>query len=89
MALNNGNVNRMRYPDLSRPGAKTKPTGEKNMANCHDMKVDEVYTCPDCGIELKVIKTCDNSDTPSEKCGCHDEKDGGFSCCGKPLVLKK
>ncbi len=65
------------------------------MPDCHTMKEGEVYTC-DCGLELKVIKTCTSCSDDASSCGCsddhdHDHKHEGcsFMCCGKPLSLKK
>lgn len=59
------------------------------MASCYEMKVGEIYTCPDCGIELEVVKACDDTKASADKCGCESEHDGGFSCCGRELELKK
>jgi hypothetical protein len=60
------------------------------MAGCHDMKVDEIYTCEECGVELKVVKECMHSDLPADQCGCHEEgEECTFTCCGKPLALKQ
>lgn len=50
------------------------------MANCSEMKVGEIYTCEDCGFELKVLKEC----ICGPDCNCES-----FSCCGKPLTLKQ
>jgi hypothetical protein len=57
------------------------------MGKCHDMKVGEIYTCAKCGLELKVLKGC-------EEC-CENEEDGActtehcsFLCCGEELTLK-
>lgn len=59
------------------------------MPSCHDMKTGEVYTCSDCGIELKVVKECKDAGTPAESCDCHTTADPcTFSCCGKELVKK-
>lgn len=54
------------------------------MVGCYDMKKGQVYTCPSCGIELKVIKEC--TECGEETC-CTDPCD--FACCGIPLVLKQ
>jgi len=54
------------------------------------MKKGEVYTCPDCGIELQVIKECRDAGKPADDCGCHDDDEPcGFTCCGEALVLKQ
>jgi hypothetical protein len=44
------------------------------------MEVGQVYVCNDCGLELKVVKTCDCSE---QECGCE-----AMSCCGGALTLK-
>lgn len=56
------------------------------MANCHEMKLGQVYVCEDCGLELQVVKECDECDKPQEECGCTEHCT--FECCGKPLALK-
>lgn len=53
------------------------------MVHCHDMQMNEIYECKNCGLELKVVKTCQDSD---DSCGCSD--DAGFTCCGAALVKK-
>jgi len=60
------------------------------MLSCHDMRKGQVYTCEDCGLELKVVKECDEAGTPAEDCACHTDKSTcAFSCCGQELTLKK
>ena len=57
------------------------------MAGCDEMKVGEVYTCLDCGLEVKVAKAC----TPegAEACGCKTQPNKcALSCCGKELTLE-
>jgi hypothetical protein len=56
------------------------------MANCDEMKMGQVYTCPGCGLELKVVKECEECGGDSPTCTC--ETDCVISCCGKPLALK-
>lgn len=55
------------------------------MVNCHDMKVGEVYKCPDCGLELKVTKACSNH-CASDACEGDACPDCGFECCGTSLI---
>ncbi len=55
------------------------------MANCHEMKMDQVWRCPDCGVELKVVKECAECEGSAEACTC--EVDCSLECCGKPLEL--
>ena len=53
------------------------------MAGCHDMKRDEIWSCPDCGLMLKVVKECDQAGTPAESC---QHETPCLVCCDKPLV---
>lgn len=55
------------------------------MANCHEMKLGQVYACEDCGLELKVTEEC--QECGAETCGC--EAPCTFECCGEPLKLKE
>ena len=56
------------------------------------MEVGEVYVCPECGLELKVLNKCKESDEPAESCGCNDascdDEHCVFMCCGEPLQKK-
>ena len=56
------------------------------MADCHEMKLGQVYVCADCSLELQVVKECEECDKPLAECGCAAHCT--FECCGKPLVLK-
>jgi len=56
------------------------------MASCHEMKVGQVYTCGDCGLELQVVKACDECGTDDDSCTC--PTDCVLECCDKPLTLK-
>jgi hypothetical protein len=63
------------------------------MTNCHEMRNGETYHCPDCGLELQVVKECRDVGKPAEDCGCHKEDTSSdqactLTCCGKPLVKK-
>jgi len=57
------------------------------MVSCHEMKLDQVYVCEECGLELKVVSECREAGTPEEECSC--QVHGGFECCGEPLKLKE
>ena len=57
------------------------------MADCHEMKEGQVYWCPDCGLEVKVMKECDNNTKTSEECGCNEPC--SIECCGTELKLKE
>jgi len=51
---------------------------------CHDYQEGAVYFCEDCGIEIQILKGC------QECCGDHNNGDCDcrFECCGKPLTKK-
>jgi hypothetical protein len=51
------------------------------------MKAGQVYVCPDCGVELKVVKECTDCAAESSSCSC--EADCQLACCGKALALKR
>jgi hypothetical protein len=55
------------------------------MAGCHDMKKNELWTCPDCGLELRVEKECDQAGMPADQC---KHETPCLVCCDKPLVRK-
>ncbi len=52
--------------------------------SCSTMKKGDVYTCKNCGIEIKVTKACSDESEMGE-CGCGEIE---FSCCGEPLQKK-
>ncbi len=67
---------------------------------CHSMKVGDILVCEDCGLELQVVKTCDEGCCePTAECGCGCESECDceeevettcvFICCGKELKQKK
>ena len=58
-----------------------------NHVHCNDMKVGEVYACKNCGLELKVVKSC-NHEGQDQCCdSCADESsDCSFTCCGAAMV---
>jgi hypothetical protein len=47
------------------------------------MKAGEVYACGDCGLEIKVLKSC--ADGEEGACSCSEP----LSCCGEELVLQE
>jgi len=60
------------------------------MLSCHDMKKGDIFTCKDCGLELQVIKECDETETSADECCCSPQANPcTFSCCGKELLRKK
>lgn len=56
------------------------------MAQCHQMKVGEIYMCKDCGLELQVVKSCVEEEAPEESCSCTPCQ---FVCCDQDLVKKE
>ncbi len=52
------------------------------MANCCDMKENDVYFCDACGLELKVSKACTCKAGSEEACSVP------LSCCGKEMQKK-
>jgi hypothetical protein len=55
------------------------------MTSCHEMKLGQVYMCEDCGLELKVIKECQECGTDESECTLDD---CAFKCCGQEMKLK-
>jgi hypothetical protein len=55
------------------------------MADCHEMRLGQVYFCEDCGLALKVVEECE--ECGAETCSC--EAPCSFECCGEPLKLKQ
>ena len=51
------------------------------MATCAQMKKDEIYACPDCGVELQVIKEC----ADEGKCAADQCK---LTCCDSEMELR-
>ena len=49
--------------------------------HCHDMKIDQVFRCEECGLELKVIHECKDAGKGPD---CHSECK--LICCDKELV---
>ncbi len=61
------------------------------MTTCHDMRLDEVYSCPDCGLEVTVTKECADvgqHSEPTDCCNPGSDKECALTCCGRPLVKK-
>lgn len=58
------------------------------MTTCHDMKLNEVYLCPDCGLEITITKECTDAGThgqPTDCCNPGSAKACVLTCCGEPL----
>jgi len=57
------------------------------MSTCHELKPDEVYECPDCGLQLKVVKECRDVGQDADDC-CASNETCTLLCCGKTLIKK-
>jgi len=61
-----------------------------NMPSCNEMKMNQVYVCESCGLELKVVKECSEcgmeTSSSAEACGC--AQGCSFDCCGSPMKLR-
>jgi hypothetical protein len=57
------------------------------MAHCSEMKIDQVWLCEVCRLEIKVLKGCSCSSDPSAEEEC--PPDVQLICSRKPLTLKK
>lgn len=60
------------------------------MPSCSEMKMNQVYVCESCGLELKVVKECSECgpapSSSSTTCGC--DEGCSFDCCGGPMKLR-
>ncbi len=56
------------------------------MTDCHEMAVGEIYMCEECGLELEVIRECEECGPDAETCECGPCT---FVCCGEPLTLRE
>lgn len=58
------------------------------MATCHDLRLNEVYGCPDCGLEITVSKECTDARDHAKATDCCNPgsaKECVLTCCGHPL----
>lgn len=51
---------------------------------CADLKVNQVWVCETCGLEIKVVKECNCVQEGAQACA----PDDCLTCCNKPLKLK-
>jgi hypothetical protein len=61
------------------------------MPTCHDLQLNQVYTCPDCGLEVTVTRECRDArqhDQHSDCCNPGSDKECVLVCCGRPLQKK-
>jgi hypothetical protein len=50
------------------------------------MNKGDIFVCPDCGLEIEVIKECKDVGKPVDNCCCDEHCT--FTCCGSVLVKK-
>ncbi|NLI74298.1 MAG: hypothetical protein GX369_05970 [Euryarchaeota archaeon] len=50
--------------------------------------MNQVYVCKECGLELKVVKECDECGTEEHSAACGCAEGCSFDCCGNPMTLK-
>jgi len=55
------------------------------MVHCHDMKLGQVYFCEECGLELKVEKSCTADSKHPEDVSCSRCV---HVCCDNDMKLK-
>ena len=55
------------------------------MPHCHDMKEGDIYICAECGLQIEVVKECQDCDTSSGECTCSECR---FICCEDEMKLK-
>ena len=73
------------FPIRQAGGVRTRDIcGEgESVTSCVDMKVGQVYVCPECRVALQVVKACGESDHPSwgpQQCK--------LMCCYQEMQLK-
>ena len=52
---------------------------------CVDLKLNQVWVCETCGLEIKIAKECDCLTEGAKVC----EPSACLTCCDKPLKIKK
>jgi hypothetical protein len=60
------------------------------MPTCHEMKKGEIYTCPNCKMEMQVIKECCDSSEVPPGAGCFQDSspENTLACCGVEMQQK-
>ncbi len=56
------------------------------MVHCHDMKLGQVYVCEECGLELKVEKSCTTTGDHPKGVPCTECI---HVCCSKDMKLSE
>ncbi len=52
------------------------------MANCAEMKKDDIFVCKICGLEMQVIKPCSCVSGPAQTCTVP------LKCCNQEMARK-
>jgi hypothetical protein len=60
--------------------------GAVEMAFCHEMKMGQVYVCEECGLEIQVVKECEECGEDDTECSLEECR---FMCCGEDMKLKE
>jgi hypothetical protein len=55
------------------------------MSCCTELKLNQVWVCETCGLEIKIVKECDCLTEGAEAC----KPSACLTCCEKPLKMKK
>jgi len=60
------------------------------MLSCHDLKLNETYICPICGLELTVSAECKDAGQHHQPGDCCTQpQDCSFVCCGQEMQKKQ
>lgn len=51
---------------------------------CAELKVDQVWVCEVCGLQIKIVKECNCLQEGADTCN----HDACVMCCGRPLTLR-
>jgi hypothetical protein len=54
------------------------------MSCCADLKLNQVWVCETCGLEIKIVKECDCLKEGATTC----KPDDCLTCCDKALKIK-
>jgi hypothetical protein len=55
------------------------------MSCCVELKLNQVWVCETCGLEVKIVKECNWLAEGAKPC----EPNACLKCCDKPLKLKR
>jgi hypothetical protein len=69
-------------------GERSKSGSNKEvrpMSCCSELKLNQVWVCEECGLEVKIVKECDCLTEGAKACKVKE----CLICCDKPLKLKR